>query len=557
MIKVEENQIYVDTRTLKATFDAGVLVSLVRKRDGRTFIQASAEGYSPLRLIYTGRDSVPLGSEPGDHVICLPISDNSAEIRFHSWNGDGVLSISEDQETGDLIVEPGGYASRPGLRACRWMLTGIDKGLELIAPFYQGIRLPLEDSLIRDSHWDWPHRWEAGMAILQGDDGGLWLHCQDNRYRYKALHVGSQDDAQCLGLDTEAYGPLDHNLSAGGLIWRINIYDGDWETPANHYRDWLCQAYGLDRMTRPDWLKDVRLALSWCRTDPAILDALAKLISPTQVLLHVPNWRCDPYDESYPTFVASEEGQAFIQKAQALGFRVMPHCNSIDMDPTHPVYASVRDFQYRALDTKRVQGWTWHKGRVKPVPESNSARLRHRDKKTMVKIHPGLGMWRSILTENVRSAVESLSLDLVFLDVTLCTWNLHNCLVESTTPTEGMKRLIAQVATLKEDLVVGGEGRNETTMQDEGVTQVHLFRGSAEAMERLLDNGLCPLNEFMFGRWCRSFGYSGLGGRSREEHLRMKVHVALGAIPTLTIGSAADLEQPNEAVKEMLALAKS
>jgi len=72
----------------------------------------------------------------------------------------------------------------------------------------------------------------------------------------------------------------------------------------------------------------------------------------------------------------------------------------------------------------------------------------------------------------------------------------------------------------------------------------------------LLNNGLCPLNEFMFGKWCRSFGYSGLGGRNHEEHLRMKVHVALGAIPTLTIGSAVELEQPNDAVKEMLALAK-
>jgi hypothetical protein len=226
------------------------------------------------------------------------------------------------------------------------------------------------------------------------------------------------------------------------------------------------------------------------------------------------------------------------------------------MDPTHPVYAYVRDFQYRSLDNKRVQGWTWHNGRVKPVPESNAARLKHRDKKTMVKIHPGLGMWRSILTENVRSAVEMLALDSVFLDVTLCTWNLHNCLVDNTTPTEGMKLLIAQVANLKEGLVVGGEGRNEITMQDEGFAQVHLFRGSAEVMERLLNNGLCPLNEFMFGQWCRSFGYSNLSGRNREEHLRMKVHVALDAISTLTIGSSAELEQPNDAVKEMLALAK-
>ncbi len=88
-----------------------------------------------------------MDGESGDCIVCLPINDHQAEIRFHSWNGDGILSVSEDQETGALLMEPSGYASRPGLHTCRWMLTGIDKGLELIAPFYQGIRLPLYDSL--------------------------------------------------------------------------------------------------------------------------------------------------------------------------------------------------------------------------------------------------------------------------------------------------------------------------------------------------------------------------------------------------------------------------
>jgi hypothetical protein len=183
MIRVDGNQVDIDTSTLKATFEAGVLVSLMRKSDGHTFIQSDVEGHLPLRLIYSGQGPVSLGAEPGDQIMCLPVSDHHAEIRFSSWNGDGILGISEDQETGDLVVEPSGYASRPGLRACRWVLTGIDKELELIAPFYQGIRLPLGDSLIRDSHWNWPHRWEAGMAILQSNDGGFWLHCQDSRYR--------------------------------------------------------------------------------------------------------------------------------------------------------------------------------------------------------------------------------------------------------------------------------------------------------------------------------------------------------------------------------------
>ena len=63
----------------------------------------------------------------------------------------------------------------------------------------------------------------------------------------------------------------------------------------------------------------------------------------------------------------------------------------------------------------------------------------------------------------MKAAVEELSLDVLFLDVTLNTWNLHNCLVENLTPTEGMRRLTAEIASLKPGLAIGGEGRNEIT----------------------------------------------------------------------------------------------
>ena len=96
----------------------------------------------------------------------------------------------------------------------------------------------------------------------------------------------------------------------------------------------------------------------------------------------------------------------------------MPHCNSIDMDPTHPVYDEIRDFEYRDLEKRRHLGWSWLDGRVLGVPESNKDRTAHRDKKVMVKIHPGLARWRSILAENVGSAARDLVLESVFLDVT-------------------------------------------------------------------------------------------------------------------------------------------
>jgi len=46
--------------------------------------------------------------------------------------------------------------------------------------------------------------------------------------------------------------------------------------------------------------------------------------------------------------------------------------------------------------------------------------------------------------------------------VTLNTYNLHNCLVEGMTPSEGMNRLLRRVAALEGGLAVGGEGLNES-----------------------------------------------------------------------------------------------
>lgn len=554
MLKIEQNRLVVKTKTLAATFEAGILTSLKSLAGDKELVRAPREGLHPLQLLYAHKELSPLGGHDGDSVTVLPINDHRAEIRFESWYGDGVVAISEDPQTGDLIIEPSAYASRPGLRAVQYMLFGLDTQLQLVAPFFQGVRLPLEDPLIHNTRWPWPAAWEAGLAILQGEGQGFWIHCRDTQYRYKALQVGRPDMPRCLGLETEAYGPMDGSLAAGGLAWRINVYQGDWTVPAASYRDWLSSAWNLSETPRPDWLSDLRFAISWCPTDPAILDALAKRLHPAQVLLHIPRWRTDAYDENYPTFTASPDGRRFIQQAKSMGFRTMPHFNSIDMDPTHPAYLYLRDFQYRALESKRVEGWVWHQG-GHAVMESNAARTRHRDMKTMVKIHPGLSMWRSILTQNVKAAVDDLGLDTAFLDVTLNTWNLHNCLVENQTPTEGMNRLIAQVATINNGLAVGGEGRNEITMQHQALAQVHLFNSwqqSCPGLDRLEQSGACPLNEFLFGQWCRSFGYTALSGATPDQETRMRLHIKLGAMPTVTIRSAKELEDPNTAVNEMI-----
>jgi hypothetical protein len=557
-LKVDGDRIAIETHTLSAVVSKGFLTSLRSKATGDEFIQApDTQDSAALELVYRGDSTVRVDESKFGSITVHQLSPRSAEIVFQSWDGDGVIIIGVDPDSGDILVEPSAFSSRPGVRGCRWNIAGLRPDLELVAPFFQGTRLKLDDSLIRNTHWAWPFYWEAGLAILQGSKGGFWVHTRDNRYRYKAIQVGSNATPNRIGLDTEAYGPIDQNLGAGGLVWRINVFEGDWTVPAEQYRTWLWLAYDLagDEGRRPPWIHDVVFAVSWCPGSDDILDAIAQRIRPSRVLIHFPNWRTDPYDENYPAYIASEQGKRFIAKARNMSFRIMPHFNAIDMDPTHPAYAFLRDFQYRGIDRQDLRGWSWHKGRGLGVPESNASRSQHRDKKVMVKIHPGLGMWRSILGRNIVEAARDLSLESVFIDVTLVSQNLHNCLVDGMTSTEGMDRLIRHVAALGNGLVVAGEGLNEITMQGQSFAQAHLFKSWQQSIEGLERTGGCDLNNRLFGRLCRSFGYSGLGGRTENEALRMRMHIEHGAIPTVTIRSAEEILRPNQAVLRMLELA--
>jgi len=565
MIRLKDRTLLVETSTLTAEITDGFITSLRDKEGGRQWLRpVDAQSRSALQLVYASGKAVGFGGR-GARIEPRLLGDDRAEIRFHGWDADGVIAISECPRTGSLLIEPAAYSSTPGVLACRWNIAGLADGLELVAPFYQGVRLAIDDELLRVRRWVWPWTWEAGLAILQGKGGGLWVHAQDTQYRYKAMKVGDGEDRRCLGFDTEAYGPLDGSLGAGGLCWRVNVFRGDWQGPAREYRDWLWRAYALrDReQQRKAWATDISLAISWCRGNADLLDALAARVDPRRVLIHFSNWRTDPYDENYPTYDASPEARAFIAKGAAMGYHIMPHCNSVDMDPTHPVYATLRDFQYRDVAHKGLHGWAWDSDRHAwlSVPASNVALLENRPSKVMVKIHPGLAMWRSILAESIQKGLSELETDSVFIDVTLCSYNLHNCLVENTTSTEGMKRVIDQVAAVRTGpsghagLAVGGEGLNEITMQGLSFGQAHLFESWSKSVAGLERAGGCPLNALLFGGLARTFGYSNLGGRDDEQVMRSRVHLSLGAIPTLTSPSAQDILQPSKHVNELLDMA--
>lgn len=552
-IIVDGNTLRIETKTLKAVIEEGLIKSLISKQTNEAFIIPSDNHYVPIQLLF-GKEVVSLDKEKYQSVTTRKVTETSAEIIIHSWNGDAVLSVSTDDTSGDILVEPSAHSLRPGLLACRWNICNINPSLDLVAPFFQGVKMKMDHHLLRELRWKWPVDWEAGLLIFESSKGGFWVHTRDEKMKYKAVQIGTQGN-DSIGLESEAYGPIDNNKSAGGLCWRINVFSGNWRTPAHIYRQWYRSSFDFqsEKNNRPQWYNRIKLVVTYCPSEPAILDALANKISPEKVLIHLSAWRTFPYDVNYPDYSSTPAAKVFLQKAQTMGFRVMPHFNAVDIDPANPVFDQVSDFAYRDVNQKTLMGWSWDGVRYIGVPETNFALTRNRDKTVMVKIHPGSALWRSLNTEQIQKAVEELSLQEIYLDVTLSLWNLNNCFVESQTPIEGMLKLMDQTRRISNGITIIGEGRNEINARKQAFSLTHLFRhGLHKGYEH---SGICDLNNFLFEDLSKSFGNNYISGKDESERLRMQVHLNHGAIPTINVKTPDEINHPNAGVLEMLRIA--
>jgi len=136
---VKDNKVYIETHTLTAVIEKGVLTSLKSKINGEEFIEKpDLNNFRALQILYCNNEIIQVNEEKFGSIETHQISEQRAEVVFHSWDGDGVLFVSADAETGDLLIEPSAYSSRPGLLACRWSISGLKPSLELVAPFFSG-----------------------------------------------------------------------------------------------------------------------------------------------------------------------------------------------------------------------------------------------------------------------------------------------------------------------------------------------------------------------------------------------------------------------------------
>lgn len=561
MMKLENGVLTVETHTQMATIVNGRITLLVNKATGKKLIQAPGDTVGSL-IQWMNGDIRRL--DTGSAEVRL-LGENRAEFVFHSWYGDGVTQVWCDKASGDICVKPGAGSSRAGVKAVGWELAGIDTGLKALVPTCQGIKLSVDDPLLAGSRFSWPSDWEIGLCIFENSVGsGFWVHCRDTQYTYKDIQFGESETLGSVTLYTEAYGPLDNNKSAGGLVWRINCFTGGWRVPAKIYKDWYWNAYDLaaEKAKRLPWLDDISMAVCWADTNPACLTELAKKVDPKKVLIHMAVWRDYGYDQDYPEYNPSAAAAEYLKYGAQLGFRIAPHMNSMEIDPSHPVYRQLYEYQMLHTDTKTVYGWGWDgaNGRYLGVPWTETAKTDpgNRRYNIMSKIHPGSTLWQSELYSRMSKLAENHPIAGCFIDVTLCSYNLHNCLVEGKTSTEGLKDLIAMLGEIRGGLPIGGEGRNEIIAQGLSFAQMHLYRSghiSCEGLERT--GGDCAINEFILGELCMTVGYNTLSGRTDDEIMRLRIHDDHGSIPTFITNDPDAIANPNKTLKEIFERANS
>jgi hypothetical protein len=549
MIQLTERGLLVRSQTTIIEFEGIRLVSVRDAASGEEFLdRAAGEKAAGFELFRQNGKTAALGVHPlASKVSYNLLSENIAEIVLNDWECDLSARVSVDEATGDILVEPSAWTMQGGVAGLGWVIAGLRADLQVVAPLQQGTRLPPDHAQIAGKLANWAHDWEAAFLVFESnqaseaDRTGFTVQAWDERLLFKGVRIGHEACKRSAALITYAFGPWEMNRCAGNLCWRISAFRGGWRVPVGRYRDWYWRAFRLEEAARlrPDWLDGLRLAVSWCPSQPALLDALAKKVDPRQVFLHVPNWRSHIYDQDYPDYTPSPEGAAFIRKARAMGYHVAPHANSCQMSPDHPLFFAARDFCTRAPGDLRWGGWSWLPvdgwGAFGP-PQSYSLMPAHKEWNVLVNVHLAWSPWRRELTRTTANLIHELGLDSVFVDVSQLIHNSDNGLVEGLTYPQGSLKLIRELAELAPRFCVSGESRNEVSTQYLSVTQFHLYNFAhvhatdGEDVSWVVEC-TTPVNEVLFKGLTRGIGYA--YGQGSNRRAMIDSQLKQGALPTL------------------------
>ena len=413
-----------------------------------------------------------------------------------------IMWVVIDARTGDLIIRQEGFSDQTGISTIGWGIGNLDYNqVSPIVPGRSGNIMNEQHTV--DLYWMYPGLWEAPLAVVQGTLGGCFVMSEDETDQFKALGhwpERKKPNLFAIAFNTHNLLPFEEHQHITSAIWRFNTYRGDWQVPAERYRQGMMER-NASRLARPPaWVKDIQLVVMYCsltRNYMRMLDFLPQQINPKNVLIYCRGgWR-------------QEHFGSFVSEAKARGFRVMVYAGFPFVAQDHPRYAEWEPYFYRDGDGN-IQGWELELGGP-------------------AYINPAASSYREYYVQLLKNVQETYNIDAIHLDGNGLIRN--HAKIDGLTPIQGNMLLHEELIEAMPDIVFSGEFIHAVT------APYVAFYGTADN----LDYGdPHPITDFLFSQW--SLAYSGtfayLGDRYKAQELEiLNLHIQtykqLDVMPTI------------------------
>ena len=176
VIKIVNNNVFVETDTYQVQFTDGVITHLSNKLTEETYtLPLGVGGVTGFRgrSGLLKRDGGSIWTDQATLTQARKIAPLKAEIVFRQGQNALRLFIGVDARSGDLLIEQEGTSDTAGVYGIQWGCENLNvRNLDLILPADGGQIIDATSPVLSES-FDYPYRWEAQLAILQGEQGGV------------------------------------------------------------------------------------------------------------------------------------------------------------------------------------------------------------------------------------------------------------------------------------------------------------------------------------------------------------------------------------------------
>ena len=520
----EQGEVLAETDRYRVRFRDGVLIHFHNKLTQETYTlppQTDSNEQSGISIQYNegGYGKYILIDDHWEVVESKRLTPLSVEVAYYSdYRVDKTvrIRISIDADTGDLVIQQHGTSER--VVSIMWGCGYLNsQQVDVIVPGHGGQIIDAATEF-NNRGFEYPVGWEAQLAILQGGDGGFFVRSTDTSFRFKS--VGYRRTAEHFGMrfQTDNPAPFGEKKEITSVEWRLNAYRGDWQVPAEIYRNWMKTTFQPKQT--PAWVKDIELVV-YLNFQIDILPKLAEHVNPSTTLLYILGW-ADPNLGLEPDYPPKPEFGDFLEAAHGYGFRVMPRITFHGCSPNSPRYPEFEKYQFRHPIRGHKLGYKLDD----PTYDYPTAY-----------INPASKAFRKYVVEQMKTLYETYPIDALHLDINTSVVNDANGLIDGLTAAEGNILLHQEFAEAMPGIVLGGEGVHEVTFFNTNLAQRGIYNNKQPH----------PISSFLFSTWTIPYGFH-VPNPDGEPELYQKFQEAYtvwGILPTIRIRAPWILRDPN------------